>query len=325
MSGNKTDNGVHEVGTDEIRLAYQNDTPGQDVEGYIREQEKSFHEQKNRSKKHFSQVFQNPLDGYPYNESITVRPIKEDFGMFDLSEGMKMKDIMRKHGRELKKAQRSGNLELSKKAEDDLMGWVFDNEPSIGDDPDDFIDWLDMNLDDIVKGKIKEGFKSDAQRRAAFASGYKAKGKKGKKEEVNESKDVRKKYKGKEQKSVDKLIMQKGVDKVQQFHDKNPREFDKMVKNLAMMEELKTFGDIELELNENEKGLKNKAEKSGISLSILKQVYDRGLAAYKTGHRPGATAPQWAMARVNSFITKGEGTWGKADKDLADKVRGSKK
>jgi len=325
MSGNKTDNGVHEVGTDEIRLAYQNDTPGQDVEGYIREQEKSFHEQKNRSKKHFSQVFQNPLDGYPYNESITVRPIKEDFGMFDLSEGMKMKDIMRKHGRELKKAQRSGNLELSKKAEDDLMGWVFDNEPSIGDDPDDFIDWLDMNLDDIVKGKIKEGFKSDAQRRAAFASGYKAKGKKGKKEEVNESKDVRKKYKGKEQKSVDKLIMQKGVDKVQQFHDKNPKEFDKMVKNLAMMEELKTFGDIELELNENEKGLKNKAEKSGISLSILKQVYDRGLAAYKTGHRPGATAPQWAMARVNSFITKGEGTWGKADKDLADKVRGSKK
>ena len=156
MSGNKTDNGVHEVGTDEIRLAYQNDTPGQDVEGYIREQEKSFHEQKNRSKKHFSQVFQNPLDGYPYNESITVRPIKEDFGMFDLSEGMKMKDIMRKHGRELKKAQRSGNLELSKKAEDDLMGWVFDNEPSIGDDPDDFIDWLDMNLDDIVKGKIKQ-------------------------------------------------------------------------------------------------------------------------------------------------------------------------
>ena len=34
---------------------------------------------------------------------------------------------------------------------------------------------------------FKEGFASDAQRRAAFASGYKAKGKKGKKESVNES------------------------------------------------------------------------------------------------------------------------------------------
>jgi hypothetical protein len=29
------------------------------------------------------------------------------------------------------------------------------------------------------------------------------------------------------------------------------------------------------------------------------------------------------MARVNSFVTKSSGTWGKADKDLAAKVRGS--
>jgi len=75
-------------------------------------------------------------------------------------------------------------------------------------------------------------------------------------------------------------------------------------------------------LYENEKGLKNKAEKSGMPLGILKQVYNRGLAAYKTGHRPGATAPQWAMARVNSFVTKSKGTWGGADKDLAAKVKG---
>lgn len=68
--------------------------------------------------------------------------------------------------------------------------------------------------------------------------------------------------------------------------------------------------------------LKAKAEKSGMPLGILKQVYNRGLAAYKTGHRPGATQHQWAMARVNSFTTKSSGTWGKADKDLAAKVRG---
>ena len=75
-------------------------------------------------------------------------------------------------------------------------------------------------------------------------------------------------------------------------------------------------------IDEAIEGLKNKSKKSGISYSILKKVYDRGMAAYKTGHRPGTTAQQWAMARVNSFITKGSGTWGKADKDLADKVRG---
>ena len=69
-------------------------------------------------------------------------------------------------------------------------------------------------------------------------------------------------------------------------------------------------------------GLKNKAEKSGMPYGILKKVYDRGMAAYKTGHRPGTTAQQWAFARVNSFVTKSKGTWGGADKDLAAKVRG---
>lgn len=68
-------------------------------------------------------------------------------------------------------------------------------------------------------------------------------------------------------------------------------------------------------------GLKKKAEKSGISYGILKKVFDRGVAAWRTGHRPGTTPTQWAFARVNSFITKGKGTWGKADKDLAAKVR----
>ena len=47
---------------------------------------------------------------------------------------------------------------------------------------------------------------------------------------------------------------------------------------------------------------------------ILKKVYDRGMAAWKTGHRPGTTPQQWAFARVNSFITKGSGTWGKAER-----------
>ena len=74
-------------------------------------------------------------------------------------------------------------------------------------------------------------------------------------------------------------------------------------------------------IEEKNEGLKNKASKSGISYGILKKVYDRGMAAWKGGHRPGTTPQQWAMARVNSFITKGKGTWGGADSDLAGKVR----
>ena len=78
-------------------------------------------------------------------------------------------------------------------------------------------------------------------------------------------------------------------------------------------------------LNEKIEGLVKKAEKSGMPYSILKKVYDRGMAAWKGGHRPGATQVQWALARVNSFVTKSSGTWGKADKDLAAKVRAQKK
>lgn len=70
------------------------------------------------------------------------------------------------------------------------------------------------------------------------------------------------------------------------------------------------------------KGLKAKAEKSGMPVGILRKVYNRGIEAWKTGHRPGTTPHQWGMARVNSFVTKSSGTWGKADSDLASKVKG---
>jgi len=78
----------------------------------------------------------------------------------------------------------------------------------------------------------------------------------------------------------------------------------------------------EEQIDEKIEGLVKKAEKSKMPYGILKKVYDRGMAAWKTGHRPGTTPQQWAFARVNSFITKSSGTWGKADKDLAKQVRG---
>ena len=189
---------------------------------------------------------------------------KMEYDPLDEGRAMKPKKIAQKYKREIETLAKKGQSpEMGKhKVYMALYNLAWENGDIRGDDPDEADEVIDDYMDDIMGeffAHIKEGFKSDAQRRAAFASGYKAKGKKDKKEEV--------------------------------------------------------------ELDEN-KGLKNKAEKSGMPLGILKQVYNRGLAAYKTGHRPGTTAPQWAMARVNSFITKGEGTWGKADKDLADKGRG---
>lgn len=56
------------------------------------------------------------------------------------------------------------------------------------------------------------------------------------------------------------------------------------------------------------KALKNKSEKSRFPLGILRQVFKRGKAAWARGHIPGTVPNQWAMARVNSFITGGKTT-----------------
>ena len=49
------------------------------------------------------------------------------------------------------------------------------------------------------------------------------------------------------------------------------------------------------------------------------------MAAWRTGHRPGTTPQQWGMARVNSYIGKGKGTYYGADADLRGAKRKTKK
>lgn len=68
---------------------------------------------------------------------------------------------------------------------------------------------------------------------------------------------------------------------------------------------------------EADKSLAAKAAKSGISVGTLRKVYNRGVAAWKTGHRPGTTPSQWGHARVNAFITKKKKGGLNHDKDLA--------
>ena len=100
---------------------------------------------------------------------------------------------------------------------------------------------------------------------------------------------------------------------------------NKVATAVSRIDDMSDYLDTQVEehqLDEKIAALVKKAKKSGMPYSILKKVYDRGMAAYKTGHRPGATPQQWALARVNSFTTKSSGTWGKADKDLAKQVRG---
>jgi len=100
---------------------------------------------------------------------------------------------------------------------------------------------------------------------------------------------------------------------------------NKVATAVSRLDDMSDYLDTQVEefqLDEKIAGLIKKADKSGMPYGILKKVYDRGMAAWKTGHRPGTTPQQWAFARVNSFTTKSSGTWGKADSDLAKQVRG---
>jgi hypothetical protein len=82
-----------------------------------------------------------------------------------------------------------------------------------------------------------------------------------------------------------------------------PSKYTKKYKKM-FDENVSSFEDVLKE--DTAKALKSKAEKSGISYGILKKVFDRGVAAWRTGHRPGTTPTQWGLARVNSFIVGGK-------------------
>ena len=87
--------------------------------------------------------------------AIQVESKKTFSDMINEITNLKMKDIVRKHKRELQKALRLGNLELPMDVENDLMHWAMNNGEVMTDDPDEFIEWLDRNLEDIVKGRIR--------------------------------------------------------------------------------------------------------------------------------------------------------------------------
>ena len=63
------------------------------------------------------------------------------------------------------------------------------------------------------------------------------------------------------------------------------------------------------------KSLTEISKATKIPLKTVKTIYNRGLAAWRTGHRPGASPQAWGYARVHSFATKGK-TYYTADSDL---------
>jgi hypothetical protein len=72
----------------------------------------------------------------------------------------------------------------------------------------------------------------------------------------------------------------------------------------------------------NATSLQAKANASGVPLKHIRESYNRGLAAWRTGHRPGATEQQWGYARVHSFLLCGKTHYG-PDADLVREAKRS--
>ena len=91
--------------------------------------------------------------------------------------------------------------------------------------------------------------------------------------------------------------------------------------NDAINEAEKAEGDRSKLSADIEKALKDKTTESGVPIGLLRLVMRRGLDAWNSSHRAGVPQVAWGYARVNAFLEKGKGTWGKADADIAKEVR----
>lgn len=72
-------------------------------------------------------------------------------------------------------------------------------------------------------------------------------------------------------------------------------------------------------MHPNATSLEAASKATGVPLPLVKESYNRGMAAWRTGHRPGATQQQWGYARAYSMLTCGK-THYTTDSDLVRKA-----
>jgi len=101
-NGNKTgDQGVHLMGTDEMLSAYKADTPGELETSYTETVDKMIKIQgkknKEGKKNHMSMMFDNPLKGFPYNESVNLNELEEEIDAIIIAEGLSKKIPVKKY------------------------------------------------------------------------------------------------------------------------------------------------------------------------------------------------------------------------------------
>jgi hypothetical protein len=306
MSGNKHDNGVHEIGTSEMKNAYMEDTPGQMVERYIKEAKKKNDDVK--QKLHFSQKFDNPLKGFPYNESVEVDE-GAFYGRDDLVKQFAPTKAQKKLNVRLVKNDKKGysratlNIKKDKKKIAQLKKDGYKVDPTYYTEEyieEDVMSFLSVALPAYIAVNTVALVGLIASEMAGIDII-------GKTEKAIEN--IKSKFKGNKNYKPSKSELETLKKVGQEIKKKDPSAYKKAQQKVNSMKE--SFEPLE------EDSFDDKSKKSGISVGVLKKVYKRGVAAWKTGHRPGTTPEQWGHARVNAFIVKKKKGNLNHDKDLA--------
>ena len=120
-------------------------------------------------------------------------------------------------------------------------------------------------------------------------------------------------YKGLSNKN--KTLRKKEIQQYGSFSWKSPKAYKGFKTNVGVKTKQSKYTDAWYKKFPHATSLEEKSEATGVPIQFIKESYNRGMAAWRTGHRPGATEQQWGYARVHSFLLCGK-TYRTTDSDI---------
>jgi len=104
------------------------------------------------------------------------------------------------------------------------------------------------------------------------------------------------------------------------FHWKDPRAYTGFKTDRGTRKKSSSYTERWRKLFPDATSLEQKAAATGVPMKEIKESFNRGMAAWRTGHRPGATEQQWGYARTHSLLLCGK-TYQTTDSDLAKSAK----
>ena len=117
-----------------------------------------------------------------------------------------------------------------------------------------------------------------------------------------------------------KALRKKEIQKFGAMSWKNPKAYVGFKSNVGVPTKKSSYSQAFEQMYPGVKSLEDRAKLSGIPVDLLRQSYNRGMAAWRTGHRPGATSQQWGWARVSSMMVLGKTAY-TTDSDLVREAK----